>query len=177
VHGTIKKSFQKSADFVGIVRQVCVFFFALTFLSIAATSAFSQAEEPLYGVWRLDPNASTFLSGPPTYKTVTCKIEPWKDGLRVVYDMVGWRGGVTHWEWTGKLDGQDYALHGVDEMITNAYRRMDSRTYNVVSKLDGRVTTTTKIVIAADGKSMTVTSPVSTPQGQILINTAVYTKR
>ena len=32
------------------------------------------------------------------------------DGIKVVYDMVRPRGGVTHMEWTGKLDGMDYAV-------------------------------------------------------------------
>ena len=27
--------------------------------------------------------------------------------MKVTYDMVGERGGITHWEWTGKADGND----------------------------------------------------------------------
>lgn len=81
--------------------------------------------------------------------------------------MVGVRGGVTHWEWTGRMDGKDYALEGVEEVVTNAYSRIDDRTFSIVTKLDGRPTTTTRIFISSDGKVMTVTSSS---------NTAIYEK-
>jgi hypothetical protein len=124
----------------------------------------AEVQEPLFGTWRL-----TSASGPSAYSRVTTKIEPWQDGIRVIYDMVGNRGGVTHWEWTGKIDGKDYPLEGIEEAVTDAYTRVDDHTYRLVLKLDGRVATTSTIVISPDGKTMTVTSSVS--------NTAVYTKR
>ncbi len=122
---------------------------------------------PLVGTWRLNVARSIFASGPSAYSRVTCRIERWRDGLRVVYDMVGVRGGVTHWEWTGRMDGKDYALEGVEEVVTNAYSRIDDRTFSIVTKLDGRPTTTTRIFISSDGKVMTVTSSS---------NTAIYEK-
>ena len=173
--GALKRHLKKAQT--RTLSSGSVLFFCLTLLVAAACVTAAQESNPLLGTWQLNLSQSSFLSGPPTYKTVTCKIVAWQDGIRVIYDMVGWRGGVTHWEWTGKLDGQDYALQGVDEMITNAYRRVDPQTYSLVAKMDGRVTTTTTIVIAPDGKSMTATSPVPTPQGQTVVNTAVYTRR
>src|SRR2546422_7056690 len=131
-------------------------------------ASLGQDREPLIGTWRLNFSESTFASGPPAYARVTSKIQPWEDGLRVIYDMVGTRGGVTHWEWTGRLDGKDYPLEGVEEVVTNAYSRIADRTYEVVFKVDGRITTTTKISISPDGKIMTVTSAS---------NTAIYHKR
>ncbi len=123
-----------------------------------------QSPEPLLGTWQL-----TSSSGPTAYSRVTCKIEPWQDRLRVIYDMVGNRGGVTHWEWTGKLDGKDYPLEGVEEAVTDAYSRIDDHTYRVVLKIDGKTATMTNIAISADGRTMTVTSSSS--------NTATYTRR
>ena len=131
---------------------------------------------PLLGTWRLNLAQSKFASGPPPYARVICRIEPWEDGLKVVYDMIGTRGGVTHWEWTGRLDGKDYALEGIEEVVTNAYRRLDDHTFAIVTKLDGRPTTTTRIVISPDRKVMTVTSPATNPQGQRVVNTAIYEK-
>ncbi|HYR91128.1 MAG TPA: hypothetical protein VE422_44135 [Terriglobia bacterium] len=141
----------------------------MTILTLALPCAApGQDREPLIGTWRLDFAESTFPSGPPAYTRVTCKIEPWQDGLKVIYDMVGTRGGVTHWEWTGRLDGKDYPLEGVEEVVTNAYSRIADNTYNVVFKVEGRVTTTTRIAISGGGKIMTVTSAS---------NTAIYSKR
>ena len=141
----------------------------LTFLSLLVLLLFpslliGQIPEPLLGTWHLQS-----ASGPSAYSRVTCKIQPWEDGLRVIYDMVGTRGGVTHWEWTGKLDGKDYPLEGVEEVITNAYSRINEGAYRVVFKVDGRTASTSTIAISPDGKTMTVTSSSS--------NTAVYTKQ
>ena len=94
-----------------------------------------------------------------------------------MYDLVGVRGGVTHWEWAGRLDGKDYALQGVEEVVTNAYSRIDARTYAVIVKVDGRITTNTKIAISSDGKVMTVTSPAVNARGQSVVNTAIYNRR
>jgi hypothetical protein len=91
--------------------------------------------------------------------------------------MVGDRGGVTHREWIGKLDGKDYAMQGIEEVVTNAYTRISDRVYQVVAKVDGRITTTTQIEISPDSKVMTVTSDVSNAQGQRVVNTAIYKKR
>jgi hypothetical protein len=132
-------------------------------------AAWSQDRQPLFGTWRLNFTESTFAPGPQAYVRVTCTIEPWQDdGLKVVYDMVGTRGGVTHWEWMGRLDGKDYPLEGVEEMITNAYSQISDHTYSVIFKIDGRITTTSRIAVSPDGKILTVTSPG---------NTAIYKKR
>jgi hypothetical protein len=135
-----------------------------------------QDVSPLVGTWRLNMERSKFDSGPPAYSRVTCRIEPWQDGLKVVYDMIGTRGGVTHWEWTGRVDGKDYALQGVEEVVTNAYSRLEDHVFAIVTKVDGRPTSTTRIVISPDRKVMTVVSPATTPQGQRVTNTAIYEK-
>jgi hypothetical protein len=134
-------------------------------------------DEPLIGVWRLDFSQSQFPSGPSAYSRVITRIEPFKDGVKVVYDMVGVRGGVTHWEWAGKLDGNDYPLRGAEEVVTNAYMRTGERAYTMLFKVDGRPVTTNNIVISADGRTMTVTSPARNTKGQPVVNTAVYIRQ
>jgi hypothetical protein len=136
----------------------------MSMLLVLFVSLQLQPPDPLFGTWQLVSS-----SGPSAYSRVTCKIEPWQEGVRVVYDMVGLRGGVTHWEWNGKLDGKDYPLQGIEENVTDAYSRVDDHTYRVVLKVDGKTATTSTIGISSDGKTMTVTSSSS--------NTAVYAKR
>jgi hypothetical protein len=136
----------------------------MSMLLVLFVSLLLQTSDALFGTWRLVSS-----SGPSAYSRVTCKIEPWQDSVRVVYDMVGLRGGVTHWEWTGKLDGKDYPLQGIEENVTDAYSRVDDHTYRVVLKVDSKPATTSTISISSDGKTMTVTSSSS--------NTAVYAKR
>jgi hypothetical protein len=181
VFGKITDSSERTIDVArNRIRDVCVF------LALSATLAAPCAVPgqgyglelgPLFGVWRLNPAESTFASGPPPYKRVTTRIEPWRDGLAVIYDMVGIRGGVTHWEWAGRLDGRDYPLQGVEEVITHAYSRAGDRNYTLTTKVDGRITTTTTIAISSDGRVMTVTSPAVDDRGQRAVNTAIYLKQ
>ena len=149
---------------------------SLLLLLLVAVRVSAEDVTPLAGTWRLNVEKSNFVSGPPAYSRVICRIEPREDGLRVVYDMIGTRGGVTHWEWTGRVDGKDYALQGVEEVVTNAYSRIDDNTFSIVTKLDGRPTSATRVVISPDRKIMTVVSPATNPQGQRVTNTAIYEK-
>src|SRR5499427_10268500 len=109
-----------------------------------------MAGEPLgpwFGTWKLNPAKSTSNSE-SRFKRVTLKVEPWQDGLKVTYEMVGVRGGVTHMEWTGKFDGRDYPMQGVDNVLTNAYRKIDDRSYENVIKIEGSVRATARVVVS-----------------------------
>jgi hypothetical protein len=69
--------------------------------------------------------------------------------------MVRSRGGITHVEWTGKFDGMDYPVQGVELVLTNAYRRVDDRTCELIQKIDGEVVATARLVLSPDGKTIT----------------------
>ena len=118
----------------------------------------------IFALWLAAPWLGTWkLSKPDArYKRVITRIEPWEDGIRVTYDMVGTRGGVTHMEWTGKFDGKDYPVEGVDYVLTNAYKLINDHSYEIVIKVDGSVAATAHVEVSADGKTLTtVTSQKS----------------
>src|SRR4249920_3252389 len=77
-------------------------------------SAAGQAPTSWFGTWTYNAAKSTNVAGPFPFKRATCRIEPWEDGVRVTYDLVRVRGGITHLEWTGKFDGTDYPVQGVE---------------------------------------------------------------
>lgn len=131
----------------------------------------------LAGTWTLNLAKSIYEAGRPPYKRSTCKIESLGDGLKVTYDMVGIRGGITHIEWVGKLDGKDYPLQGVDDVLTNAYSRIDEHTYDVVVKADSAKAASARIVIAPDGKTLTSITSTRNAEGQIVKTTAVYDRQ
>ena len=121
----------------------------IAFLMIAA----GPAQAPWLGTWKLNPAKSSTNSD--RYKRVTSKIEPDGDGIKVIYDMVGTRGGTTHMEWTGKFDGKDYPVEGVDYVLTNAYTLLNDHSYQIAVRVDGALAATTRVEISADGKTMT----------------------
>lgn len=95
--------------------------------------------------------------------------------MRVAYDMVGTRGGRTHLEWIGALDGRDYPVQGLDYVLTNAYTQIDDRTYRIVVKVDGRVAATTEVTVSSDGRDLTAVTTEQDAGG--LATTAVYERR
>lgn len=143
-------------------------------LTLPPTSA-SPAQAPWFGTWKL--NLAKSSANPDRYKTVTSRIEPWEDGLKVTYDMVGTRGGVIHMEWSGRFDGKDYTVQGMDYVLTNAYSLVNDRSYQIVVKLDGRVAATSSVVISPDGKTLTTVTSEKNAQGESVNTTAVYDKQ
>jgi hypothetical protein len=132
-----------------------------------------QTPAPWIGAWRLNPAASTGTSA-SQYKRVISTIEPWGDGLKVMYDMVGIRGGVTHMEWTGRFDNKDYPVQGIDYVMTNAYSRIDDHTYNIVIKREGKISATVKVTVSGDGRTLTAVTTGQNAQGLDTTTTAVY---
>ena len=91
--------------------------------------------------------------------------------------MVGIRGGVTHMEWTGKFDGKDYPVQGVDYVLTNAYTRLDEQSYQIVIKVDGAVAATAKVVVSSDGKMLTTSTVEKNARGESVTTTTVYDRQ
>jgi hypothetical protein len=166
------------------IQHVAIVFAAILGLSFIATGQVPSSRERLDGLagtWKLNLAKSIYEAGPPPYKISICKIQFWADGLnvglKVTYDNVGIRGGTSHIEWVGKLDGKDYPIEGVDDVLTNAYTRIDERTYDVVVKADGVKAASARIAIAPDGKTLTSITSTRNAQGQILKTTAVYDRQ
>jgi hypothetical protein len=134
----------------------------------------AQDQAPWFGTWRLDPAEGTQRATPPPYKRVTLSISPRGDGLLVVYDMVGTRGGVSHREWTGRFDGQDYPMQGVDYVMTNAYRLVTDRSYEIAVKMESTPVATATASVSPDGATLTVVTRERDARGQPVESTAVY---
>ena len=147
----------------------------LGLMLLMASAPDAQDRAPWFGTWRLDPARGTQRTSSP-YKRVTLSIAPHDDGLRVSYDMIGTRGGVTHREWTGRLDGRDYPMQGVDYVMTNAYRLVTDRSYEIAVKMEGNAVATAIATVSPDGSTLTVVTRERDARGQRTESTAVYTR-
>jgi hypothetical protein len=160
--------------------QAYLGFVAAFFLALVALPATSAAQPPSswFGTWSLNVARSTYDPGPPPYKRATYSIEPWGgDGMKVVYEMVHPRGGVTHLEWMGKLDGKDYQLQGIDAFVTYAYTQVSSDVYETVVKMGGRMAATSTVTVSSDGKTMTTTTSGVDSSGRAVMTVTVYEKQ
>src|SRR5690349_10965995 len=123
-----------------------------------AVAAGPDVPEAWLGSWALNVARSTYASGGAPYKRATYRIERAGERFRVIYDMVHPRGGTTHLEWTGRMDGRDYPLQGVDQAMTYAYTQAAPVAWEIVVKIDGRVAARSRVTVSADGRTMTTTS-------------------
>jgi hypothetical protein len=130
---------------------------------------------PWMGTWKLNPTKST--TAPDRYKRVITTIQPWNDGVKVRYDMVGVRGGVSHLEWVGKFDGKDYRVEGADYILTNAYTVIDDRSYQIVVKAEGAVAATARVEVSPDGQTLTSVTTEKDARGNTVSTTSVYEKQ
>jgi hypothetical protein len=142
---------------------------------IAATPS-AQSQAPWFGTWEQVPPERKWFN-PWPYQKVTLRIEPQDDRLRVVYDMVRRRGGITHMEWVGRFDGRDYQVQGVDYILTNAYTQISERSYQIVVRVDGREAAVATAVVSADGSRMTVETVERDRRGQRMTTQAVYVRQ
>ena len=143
-------------------------------IMVATPSAQQQA--PWFGSWQQVPPEKKWFD-PWPYQKVTLRIEPTDDGLRVIYDMVRRRGGIQHMEWSGRFDGKDYAVQGVDYVLTNAYRKLSDRSYEIVVKVDGRAAAVATAVVSADGGTLNVDTREQDENGRTVTTTARYLRR
>jgi hypothetical protein len=91
--------------------------------------------------------------------------------------MVRRRGGITHVEWSGRFDGRDYPVQGVDYVLTNAYRQLSDRSYEIVVRVDGREAAVATAVVSADRSRLTVDTVERDASGRRRTTSAVYVRK
>jgi len=144
---------------------------------LLAQPTVAQVDARWFGTWAYNPAKSTDAGDAP-FKKGTLMIEPSGDWVKITYELFRERGGVSHLEWTGRFDGRGYALQGVDEYsVTNAYRRLDDHTYEIVQRVDGAISTTATISLSPDGKRLATITRGTNALGEDVTTTTVYEKR
>lgn len=133
------------------------------------------ANEGLMGTWKLDEAKSKLAAGGPKNNTVT--YEAAGDSVKVTIDGTAPDGSPVHSEWTGKFDGKDYPSTGNPNEDMRSSKRIDAHTTHVVSKKGGKIVLTAHVVVAADGKSRTVTTTGTDANGKKYKSVAVYEKQ
>ncbi len=147
----------------------------LTLMLSLAAGAICFAS-PHMGTWKLNEAKSKLARGADKNHTVVYAAAG--DQVKVTVDGTNAQGKSTHNEWTGKFDGKDYPVTGDSTMDTRSYKEAGGEnTLEMTVKKDGKVTITGKIVVAADGKSRTVTTSGTDAKGAKFESTAVYDKQ
>ncbi len=147
----------------------------LTLALCFVAAAVCFASDVQIGTWKLNEAKSKLPAGVPKNSTVV--YEAAGDSIKVTIDGTDGEGKPAHNEWTGKLDGKDYPVTGDPTSDERAYKQIDDHTLAVTIKKGGKVTITGRIVVSADGKTRTVTTSGTDPQGKKFKRTTVYDKQ
>jgi hypothetical protein len=136
----------------------------------------AQSKDPFVGTWRLNVAKSKYSPGPAP-KSVTSTYEAAGKGYKVSVRNES-ASGTAQYSYTTNLDGKDAPVTGNNpnaDMM--AVRRIDARTLEIVSKKNGKVTITQRNVVAADGKTRTVTTTGTDGQGQKVNNVGLFERQ
>ena len=147
----------------------------LTLILCFAGVALCLAADASMGAWKLNEAKSKLAPGVPKNTMVVYTAAG--DKVKVTIDGTDPNGKPTHNEWTGKFDGKDYPVTGDANSDARSVTKIDDHVLQFDVKEGGKVTASGRIVVAADGKSRTVTVSGTDPAGKKFQSTAVYDKQ
>ncbi len=144
-------------------------------LALCFVGAVCFASDTQMGTWTLNEAKSKVAAGMPKNNKIV--FEAAGDSIKVTIDGMSGDGKPIHSEWTGKLDGKDYPVTGDPTSDARSYKQIDDHTLVFNIKNGGKVTITGRVVVSADGKTRTVTTSGTDPQGKKVKGTVVYDKQ
>ena len=147
----------------------------LTLALCIAGTATCFAQNPNMGTWKLNEAKSKIPAGFVKNTTVVYAADG--DSVKVTTDGTGADSKPLHTEWTGKFDDMDYPLTGDSSSDSRSYKKIDDRTMVVTNKKGGKVTTSGRIVVSANGKHRTLQVTGKDSAGKTVSSTAVYDKQ
>jgi hypothetical protein len=157
------------------IRALLFLTAALLLAGIAVTTA-RAADDPVAGTWKINIAKSKYSPGPaPQSGTVTIKVENNTESYEA--DTVDASGNTSHASFTAKFDGTDSPVTGNPDGDTIAIKRMSPTHLSATLKKGGAVTENVHIVVAADGKSRTVTFTGKNGKGEKVHNVVFYDKQ
>lgn len=127
------------------------------------------------GTWKLNEVKSKLAAGGG--KNTTVVYEAAGDMVKITVDGIDAAGKPVHHEWTGKYDGNDYPVTGDPTSDTRSYKTAGDRVLTFNAKKAGKVVTTGRVVVSADGKSRSVNATTTDSNGKKIHAISVYDKQ
>jgi hypothetical protein len=148
------------------------FFATVVVGSMLAVAALAQSSDPLVGTWKLNAAKSKGA------KAGTTVIESAGKGYKFTVDLTTADGTENHWGFTADIDGKDHPITGTSPYGNAvALTRVNARTLRMSNKQDGKPTSTTTIVVSADGKTRTATTKGKNAKGEPVDAMSLYEKQ
>ena len=160
------------------MRRFFIIGLLATAFAVFSATAQGQATDPWVGTWKTNLAKSTYSPGPAPKMAGTVRIESTPNGIKTTIDGADAKGQPTHTESVSTFDGKDTPVDGAPALnTTTALKRIDGRTFEAQGKVGGKPTVTTRVVVAADGKTMTATQTGQNIEGQAIKNVIVLERQ
>ena len=158
-------------------RLVLVMAIASTAFFLSGTRALTQTTDAWIGTWTLNLAQSSYDPANLAPKSQTTKMTAAGDSVTAITDGVDAQGKKTHTEITYKFDGREYDLKGApDPKSTRVYTRVDDHHYTFANKVNGQITTNSRVAVTPDGKTRTIVTTGRDAQGRTIRNFAVWNR-
>jgi len=155
---------------------------ALLFLPVVLITAVPEIglaqSSPLIGTWKLNLAKSKYMGVPaPRSQTLTYAVEG--QNLTATADAVDAQGQTVKTVFMHIYDGKPHPTTGVAGGLydSSAYTRVDTNTVNFARLKDGKAVQTGWGAVSGDGKTYTVTTGGTGPNGQAMSTVAVFDKQ
>jgi hypothetical protein len=129
---------------------------------------------PHMGTWKLNEAKSKLAPG--MGKNLTVVYTEMKDKMKVTVDGVDKDGKPTHAVWMGMADGKSYKTKGNLPWDAAAYKVVNDHTYEITTMKGGKLLTSGKSTVSADGKTRTVATEGTGADGKKFKSKGVYDK-
>jgi hypothetical protein len=137
----------------------------------------AQVPSSWLGTWKLNVAKSKYDPGPGQRSNISRWEAVPGGGLKIVGDAVDAAGKSTHTQVVTMFDGKEAELKGADVPTTRVYTKIDDRTYEFVTRINGKVTTTSRGTMSPDGKTRTLVTTGTNAEGKPVKNSAVYERQ
>jgi len=137
----------------------------LLLLAVCAVAvALNAADSPFIGTWKLNDAKSKVPAG--AGKNTTVVYSAAGDQTKVTTDGADGSGKPSHSEWTGKFDGKPYPVTGMSSVDSRSVTAKGDRTLEIANMKDGKTVGTGRTEVAKDGKSRTLETDGTLPDGK-----------
>jgi hypothetical protein len=156
------------------LTRVVLVFLTILFAAALPQSGFAQSN-PLVGSWKLNLQKSKYSAGPAP-RSATLKYQAEGQNLKRTNEGTDAAGNSANNEWMNVFDGQPHPSPGPG-YDASAYTRIDPNTFHFTRLKSAKIVQSGFGVLSGNGKTFTVTTIGTGPNGEQINNVAVYDKQ
>jgi hypothetical protein len=151
--------------------------FLLGIVLILSSTTGLASSDPFVGKWKLDVHRSKYPDGTcPTRMLI--EMHPAGQGVAYNSEATYRNGAETHAQYTAEYNGKPVIVMGTHGlMLPVSLKRLDERIVEAFYTRGAEIVATSRRVVSADGRKMTITTVSKNATGKRLKTVGVYSRQ